>query len=256
MFQTAERVSPTAPEDNYVLQRSLKAYMELEDLITGDVLELGCGEAYYADRLSRRCNRYIAVDKYRSRRFSTMPPNVEFISMNFPPLRYIPFNSYDVVICFQVLEHIRHDDRFLRDVYRVLKPGGRFVLTTPNRAMTLTPNPWHQREYLPAELKELMCGIFDEVKVMGISPNSKVKAYYLQNKAAVEKLARLDFLNLRSKLPRPAYRLIYDLLNRLNRKALLKKNGQSAFIHHTDFFISAEDDAEMLDIFCMAGKKS
>lgn len=253
MLKTAERVHCT-DRDNYVYQRSLKAYIESEKYIKGDVLELGCGEAYYINQLATNCNRYIAIDKYKSKRFNNMPPNVEFINMRFPPLKYIAFNSYDIVICFQVLEHIENDIDFLKEVYRVLKPNGVFILTTPNRKMTITRNPWHVREYEPLKLKGVLNKIFDEVNLMGIRGNEKVTMYYNENLKTVSKLSKIDFLNVHKKIPAILYRKIYDILNIINRKILARTNNHNTEINYLDFNLCCETEDKMLDIFCIATK--
>src|SRR5690606_4123973 len=94
-------------------------------------------------------------------------PDVTFRAMNIPPLDGIADNSFDTVVSFQVIEHIKDDRLFLQEIHRVLRPGGIAMITTPNRSMSLTRNPWHVREYLPAELKGLVAGIFPRVELKG-----------------------------------------------------------------------------------------
>ena len=60
------------------------------------------------------------------------------------------------MISFQVIEHIKQDLELVREVKRVLRPGGKFIVTTPNAPMSLTRNPWHIREYTAAELRSLL----------------------------------------------------------------------------------------------------
>ncbi len=43
-----------------------------------------------------------------------------------------PDGSFDGVVTVEVLEHVMQDEKFLSEVYRVLKPGGFFLMTTPN----------------------------------------------------------------------------------------------------------------------------
>lgn len=178
MLRSSERVDSKQPEDNYVFQRSLRAYIEAEKYIYGDVLELGCGEGYHIETIAANCNKYIAIDKFQSRRFHCSLSKVEFIKMKIPPLKYIPFSSYDTVLCFQVIEHIKNDIGFLQEIYRVLRPGGLLVISTPNAGTTITRNPWHVREYRPVELKALLYKVFSHVEMFGIKGNDIVTGYY------------------------------------------------------------------------------
>ena len=60
------------------------------------------------------------------------------------------------MVTFQVIEHIKRDRDFLKEIYRVLKPGGKLILTTPNKNMSITRNPWHVREYDPKEMHDIL----------------------------------------------------------------------------------------------------
>ena len=71
----------------------------------------------------------------------------------FPQLDF-PENSVDFIVTFQVIEHIQDDEEFIKEIYRVLKAGGKLILTTPNRLMSLSRNPWHVREYSPEEMRD------------------------------------------------------------------------------------------------------
>jgi SAM-dependent methyltransferase len=69
--------------------------------------------------------------------------------------------SVDVVVNFQVIEHLWDQAQFVAECYRVLRPGGVFLVSTPNR-ITFSPgrdtplNPFHTRELNAAELTELL----------------------------------------------------------------------------------------------------
>jgi SAM-dependent methyltransferase len=71
--------------------------------------------------------------------------------------------SVDVVANLQVIEHLWDQHGFLVECRRVLRPGGRLLVTTPNR-ITFSPgrdtplNPFHTRELSPSELDELLQG--------------------------------------------------------------------------------------------------
>ena len=114
----------------------------------------------------------------------------------------------------------------IKEMARVLKKNGLLILTTPNIKMSLTRNPWHVREYTVQELHELICKYFSENDMQGVYGNEKVMDYYIENRKSVRKFTRFDIFNLQYKLPRAVLQIPYDLLNRINRRMLLKGNNK------------------------------
>lgn len=223
--QTAERVSQRDASDNYVFQRSLLAYVYAASRVGGTVLEIGTGSGYGVEVIAPVADKFLTIDKHiPAAELLEGYDNVEFRQMNVPPLEGIADQSVDCVISFQVIEHIKRDKDFVREVHRVLKKGGVFVVSTPNRAMSLTRNPWHIREYLPEEFSHLLGGCFSEIEALGVEGNEKVWEYYQKNREGVRRITRFDPLRLQYNLPRWVLQIPYDILNRLNRKRLLKKN--------------------------------
>lgn len=76
----------------------------------------------------------------------------------------LPSNSFDGIIAVEVLEHVEKDDGFLHHVHRVLKPGGFFLMTTPNGDHVVNTNPDHKRHYKKHQLEELVRQAFGEVE--------------------------------------------------------------------------------------------
>jgi SAM-dependent methyltransferase len=174
--------------------------------------------------------------------------------MNLPPLHSLADNTYDVVLSFQVIEHIQDDAYYLQEIHRVLKPGGIALLTTPNRSMSLSRNPWHIREYLAGELKKLAEKYFASVEMKGITGNDKVMAYYEENKKSVKKLTRFDVFNLQYRLPSIFLRLPYEIMNRLNRNKLqAADNSLVQSIHHSDYVVT-DNATTALDLFMICKK--
>ena len=120
-------------------------------------------------------------------------PKGQFICQHIPPLSTLADNTYDWIITFQVIEHIENDDLFIKEIHRVLKPGGKVIITTPNKKLSLTRNPWHAREYLPKELQNLLEKYFNKLELKGVHGNEKVMGYYEENKKSVQKIMRWDF---------------------------------------------------------------
>lgn len=219
---TAERVSRDA-SDNYVFQRSLLAYEEAAKRIAGRVLEIGTGSGYGIAIAAPHTEHFTTLDKHRAEGLE-FPANTTFLEAVVPPLPFAD-GTFDCVISFQVIEHIQRDRDFVREVHRVLKPGGRLIVTTPNRTMSLTRNPWHIREYDLDQFSHLLAPHFDSIERLGVEGNERVMAYYEKNREGVKRITRFDPLKLQYRLPRWMLQIPYDLLNRLNRRRLLSENN-------------------------------
>ena len=248
---TAERVS-REQSDNYVFQRSLLAYHKAAELISGNVLEIGTGEGYGAEILASHATQFITLDKTTPENVY-QAANVEFVEAAVPPIPAAN-NSFDYVVSFQVIEHIKRDFDFVREVHRVLKPGGKFIVTTPNAPMSLTRNPWHVREYRAEELTNILECHFSNVETMGVFGNEKVMEYYEKNRRSVRKITRFDVLRLQYILPRFLLKLPYDILNRLNRRRLLDKNRELTTSITMDDYYVAPVASECFDLFYVAEK--
>ncbi len=252
-IKTAERNSGILPEDNVIHHRHLIAYHEALKLITGNVLEIGSGEGYGIRILAPDAETYTAVDKHETPHDEN-DSNIRFTQMNVPPLAGLADESFDVVVTFQVIEHIKDDTHFLQEIMRVLKPKGLLILTTPNINMSLTRNPWHIREYTLVEMTKLVSNFSTCFDIKGVFGNEKVMAYYEENRRSVKKFTRFDIFRLQYILPRKLLQIPYDLANRMNRNKLMKKNTTLVEkVLTSDFFIDTAND-RCFDFFVIAQK--
>ncbi len=253
---TTEIASDQIPSDNPIHQRLLQAYYLAMPYVKGQLLELGCGEGRGVELLKPLAESYLALDKIQEviDNLKEKYPEVAFEQAVFPPFNSIKENSFDSIVSFQVIEHVKNDHGFLAEIHRVLKPGGIAVLTTPNIKKTLTRNPWHVREYTSQELTDLAKKYFEKVTMKGVGGNTKVMEYYEQNKRSVDKITRFDIFNLQYKLPAPLLRIPYDILNRMNRNKLNTSNiGLVSEITHDDYLVVDNAD-EALDLFLILEK--
>lgn len=222
-LHTAERVSARDASDNFVFQRSILAYYKAAELVSGEVLEIGTGMGYGVDVIAPSTTSFTTIDKSCPEFENPLPSNATFRQMVVPPMDFAS-ESFDYVVSFQVIEHIERDADFVSEVYRVLRPGGKFIVSTPNAPMSLTRNPWHVREYRAEELEKLLGAKFSHVEPMGVDGNERVMEYYEKNRLGVERITRFDIFDFQHRLPRWALQIPYDLLNRLNRRRLLSRN--------------------------------
>lgn len=133
-----ERTYPESP-DAPTFQHHLARYEFLLPLVrsTDQILETGCGAGYGSHMLSERARSVVAIDyspaalAYARERFHA--PNLSHLLMNCHRLAFAD-ESFDLVVSFEVFEHLEAPKEYLAECRRVLRPGGRLVLSTPNRS--------------------------------------------------------------------------------------------------------------------------
>lgn len=257
MFKDTEVTSYTIASDNVLNQRLLFAYFRAAEMIQGNLLEVGCGAGKGTEIFSKVCTNYTAIDKNDSliSHHQAKYPNYRFINSFVPPFVGLEDNQFDFVVTLQVIEHIEDDHNFLKEIYRVLKKGGKAIISTPNIDLSLTRNPWHVREYKAAELKSLLEKYFDRVTFGGVLGSAKVMEYQDRNKASIAKFKRFDVFDFEHKLPRQLLQIPYDILNRINRNKLHQTNDDLILsINQADFSLSTEAE-KCLDFFCVVEKQ-
>lgn len=247
---TAERVSRD-PSDNFVFQRSLLAYHYAAGLIDGgDVLEIGTGSGYGVEIIAPRADRFVTMDK-QPPTIDNLPSNCELIKAVAPKLPFAD-SSFDWVVTFQVVEHINKDSEFIAEIARVLRPTGSLIISTPNAPMSLTRNPWHVREYTPEEFTTLLYKKFLDITAKGVAGDSKIMEYYKKNKEGVERITKFDIFDLQHRLPRQLLQLPYDILNRLNRRKLLKQNRDLTTQIEMSNYLITDDLSAAFDLLYIA----
>ncbi|MDO9257293.1 MAG: class I SAM-dependent methyltransferase [Bacteroidales bacterium] len=251
-MQTAERSSGHDPSEQVIYNRCLYAYKAASEFVKGDIIELGSGEGYGIQMLAPLAQHYLAVDKFDTD--ISDHSNVEFRKQLLPSLAGIADNTFDFAVTFQVIEHIQDDKTFISEIHRVLKPGGTLFLTTPNRPVSITRNPWHIREYTGGELAAMVGKSFGAVKVKGVFGSPVVMEYHERNKASVQRITRFDILKLQYRLPRQLLQIPYDIMNRLNRRKLMEGNIEIVNkVSLSDFFLKDTTD-DCFDLFVIATK--
>jgi SAM-dependent methyltransferase len=160
---TGERTVPDLAEENYWFRRHEVVYQRLSHRCADrDVLEAGCGEGYGADLIAETARRVVAVDYDQTtvEHVRARYPRVEIHHGNLAELP-LADGAVDVVVNFQVIEHLWDQAQFVGECRRVLRPAGVLLMSTPNR-ITFSPgrdtpvNPFHTRELNAAELTELL----------------------------------------------------------------------------------------------------
>ena len=176
--------------DHVIHLMHIATYDFAEEFCAGRrVLDYGCGSGYGSARIARIAQQVQAVDvaedavAYAREKYPA--DNLQFSAID--PGKPLPFgdDSFDTVLSFQVFEHVAETDLYLREVRRVLRPGGTFVLVTPDRTHRLLPlqkpwNRWHLHEYSPAGLARMVRRHFDEVEMLGMGGKREMLDVELQ----------------------------------------------------------------------------
>jgi len=249
---TTEIASDKITSDNPIHQRLLKAYYIAMEHAKGEMLEIGCGEGRGVALLKDLVDGFTGIDKITEvvNKLSSEFSEANFSQAVIPPLPF-PDKKFDSIISFQVIEHIKDDKEYLKEIARVLKPGGVALVTTPNIKMSLSRNPWHIREYTATQLTDICSPYFNKVEMLGITGNERVMEYYQQNKESVKRLTRYDFLDLQHKLPAFMLKIPYEIMNRLNRNKLQSSDNELVMSITQDDYVISDNADQSLDLLAV-----
>ena len=214
MKQTTERLFPgrtKTVEERVIDAKHRFAYALVEEYAssTDRLLEVGFGEGYGAEIVAPWVAEYVGIEVDRE---SVTHAEEKYGRASVSFVYYdglsLPFDdgSFDLVIAFQVLEHVPDPEAFLRGARRVARPGAPVLIVTPNRNYRVRDGerPWnryHVREFNPEELETEVRKVFDVVDIYGIHGSPAMNEIEKNRVARARKLARMDRLGLRYRLP-------------------------------------------------------
>jgi 2-polyprenyl-3-methyl-5-hydroxy-6-metoxy-1,4-benzoquinol methylase len=173
----------------------------------GRVLDVGCGEGYGAGELATVASAVVGVDyspaAIAHARETYRIPNLEFEVMDVLELDRGQQTGFDLVTCFEVLEHIDDGQRLMSGLVKALRPGGQIYLSTPNRLVDRlfesvaghSTYEYHINLMTPRALLTLARAHFDTVRVYGQS---------VRGNALHTLIKTLDLANLRHRVVRSA----------------------------------------------------
>lgn len=149
-----------------ILSPIIREYLRPElALLKGRVLDIGCGNQPYRELMSG-IDSYVALDW--NMRESLTPDQVRNCFVRGSALE-MPFRgeSFDGVLASQLLEHVRDPALFMREICRVLKNGGKGILTFP------LVNPVHEAPQDFTRFTEF--GIFNLIESSRLSPDKTIR---------------------------------------------------------------------------------
>ena len=268
-FERKEWLNPDTIEfsndyEKALYQKHLKPYHIVKNELNGlNVLEIGCGAGYGLEIIHSYAEMITTVDidesslTYAQNKYDQ--PNINFIHADI--LEGIKFedNSFDYVISFQVIEHFTHKNvkKYLSEIQRVLKPGGKAFFTTPNRNTRLLPgqkpiNTYHPTEYSKKSLERLLNKTFESVEIFGLKSSSEIEAMFFTRKnqtyfrAFILKPIRNLIYNISRQLKLKSIKNILDKRSKYSRP---KKQFKDQVIDENQFFVVTENIDNSIDLY-------
>jgi SAM-dependent methyltransferase len=171
---TGERTLPGIWHENYWFRRHEAGYRwAVTTLGTGGrgvVVEAGVGEGYGAAMLAGAGGGQVLgldLDQPTLRHLRATHAGIATARANLVALP-LGDRTVDVVVSAQTVEHLWDQERFVAECARVLRPGGRLLLTTPDRRTFPAGNPFHSRELDAAERTDLVASQLEVHAVQGL----------------------------------------------------------------------------------------
>jgi SAM-dependent methyltransferase len=247
---SGERVSTAQGGFNPSFQRHRAEYRLSAPLLgPGRVLDLGCGVGHSYEELSPRETVGVDVDPDALR--------AQERETRVADMRVLPFadGTFESVISIHSIEHVPDPELVLAEVVRVLAPGGRAILATPNRLTFGRPDeiidPYHYLEYDATELRDLCARFFSAVEVQGIEVSARYRAIHDDERRELDRLLARDPLRLRRLVPRRARQYLYD--RRLRSDRAEPRPGASE-IGQEDFWLSPEGLNQAIDLIAICDR--
>jgi SAM-dependent methyltransferase len=132
--------------------------------LLGRILENGCGVGMYVEHLAPYAGQVIGLEYDFERARQTHAHAASIVNAAGESLPF-PSESFDIILSHEVLEHVQDDCAAVREMVRLLRPGGRILLFVPNRGYPFETHGvyWRGRyrfgniplvNYLPRRLRD------------------------------------------------------------------------------------------------------
>jgi len=171
---TGERVIP-GQVDIDLLNEHMARYAFAARLARGKrALDAGCGAGYGSAELARAALSVVGIDSspdaIEFARATYSMPNLSFERASCEALPHAD-GSFDLIVAFEVIEHLTGWPRFLREARRTLAPNGQFIVSTPNKLYYAESrgaegaNPFHVHEFEFEEFRDELRSVFPHVSM-------------------------------------------------------------------------------------------
>jgi GT2 family glycosyltransferase/SAM-dependent methyltransferase len=139
------------------------------------VLDLACGEGYGSFFLAKNARCVLGIDIYPEtiQHASKAYPkdNLEFKEGSILDIPVSGSKIFDVIVCFEALEHLDEHTKLMSEIMRLLKDDGLLIISTPNKKIYSDDpdyhNPFHKKELYFSEFKNVLKNNFSRVHFFG-----------------------------------------------------------------------------------------
>ena len=172
---TGERVIPGLVDAD-LFNEHISRYKFAARLIPkgGEILDLGCGTGYGTVELLSGGTSIVGADvSAEAVAYARANYGREGVTFLEASCESVPRadHQFDLITCFEVIEHLENWRGLLAEAQRLLRPGGSFVVSTPNKAYYAEtrgktgPNPFHTHEFEYAEFESALKEYFPHVRI-------------------------------------------------------------------------------------------
>jgi SAM-dependent methyltransferase len=154
-----------------------------------------------------------------------------------------------------MIEHLERPSELVAEIGRVLRNDGIALIATVNKDETISPNPYHVREFTADEFEKILTSHFAAVEMYGVFGDELFMRYWRNNRQWVNNFMRLDVFNLASRIPDGLRKRLFDAASRLMRVSLRRRDPDlCSNITHENFLFRRDEFDGCLDLFTVCRK--
>lgn len=169
---TGERMIPAKNNKQQLYFEHMNRYLFASSFVKEKrVLDLACGVGYGSRMLKDAgAKNVFGVDisedavKYAKAKYGTK--GITFIESDATSTN-LKTNVFDVVVCFEFIEHVANQDDVLKEIKRLLKKDGVLIISTPNKRIYPDKNKFHKKELDYQQFNRLLTKYFKNVNFWG-----------------------------------------------------------------------------------------
>ena len=258
---TGERFLPWLDEAAIAYEH-LHRYLYASQFVEGKrVLDLATGEGYGASLLARQASAVTGIDLdeatigHAQDRYDQA--NLTFLVGDITEVPIPESGCFDVIVCFEAIEHVAEHKRLLGEVKRLLAKNGLFIVSTPNKNVykqeSDDENPFHVRELDLEELAQLVGGHFKNFCCLGQRiycnsnlwplPPEKVKEGRKVTEFIIEKTSEFAPAQMDERVPHYFVAIATDGGADLDQLGSVLVDASDAFIQQSKHTVAGMEEA-------------